>query len=189
MSDKQLIEFAKLESQNLPLASFHALKDELISRNIPLNIIEEDSESEKINKLRANPDFIISLNFIHSLQEFCVEELRAGSKKQDLFQGLLKKGIGPDQAFMLLAGMDDNLKAKIKQADNAILSYSLVTVIFLLVALFSFSENMAYFLVGCASIIISLARIANESVKKSRYSDALDLLTKSDDKLPLSLYQ
>ena len=68
MSDEQLVRFAKLESENLTLESFHALKDELLSRNIDLQIIEELEEVLLLLRTASKENSIDPLTYIKVLE-------------------------------------------------------------------------------------------------------------------------
>jgi hypothetical protein len=186
MPDEQLVRFARLESENLSLEAFHALKDELAARDIDLGIIED---LEDVDIPAKNADNKVTELFIDSLFEFMLDEKSKGTTNHEIYHRLIAKNIGADQSFMLLQLFGDIAKKSLKEVDTGILVGWIIFVAGAILCLFSFESPDYKLLIGAAVIVSVSIRLAKAYAFKKKLIAAIDNNEKEVASDPKDLYQ
>ncbi len=186
MSDDQLVRFAKLEAEHLTLESFHALKDELISRDIDLQVIEEledvDIPEKNINKAVTN-------TFLGSLFEFAIEKKSKGVSNAEIYHSLLEKKLAPEQAVMLIQMLPEISQKTLKATETEILIAWVAFFIGILLSLFSYNQLDVKFFVGIAVLITASIKLANSYAYKKKIVQAIDHFQQDKESDLKDLYQ
>ena len=186
MTDDQLVRFARLESENLTLESFHALKDELSSRDIDLQIVEElediDVPERRINNAVTN-------TFVTTLLEFAIDQKSAGANNAEIYRGLLEKKIAPEQALMLIQMLPEISQKTLKATEIEILVAWILFCIGAMLSVFSFNPPDFKLFVGIAIFISASIKLANSYAYKKKISQTIDNLRNDKESDFKDLYQ
>ncbi len=185
MSDEQLIRFAKLETENLRLESFHALKDELISRNIDLKIIEELDDVDK----PLNPNSTVTKLYINSLFVFAIDKKSIGVSNHEIYNGLLEKKIGADQAFMIIQMLKEVAEKSLNNIETEILVTWVLFILGLLLSLFTYSQIDIKFFIGLLIIITASIKLANSYASKKKFVQTIENCKNDETSVITDLYQ
>ena len=189
MTDEQLVRFARLESENLSLPSFHALKDELITRNIDLQTIEELEDVDIRTKSGKDPNTEVTNLFVESLFEFVLNSKIKDVSTTEIYKGLLDKKLNPDQAFMILEMFEEIATKSLKNIETEILVAWISFFAAIVFCLLTFNPMGLKFLLGVTIIIAASIKLANSYQIKNKITLALENNKKNTSSEINTLYQ
>ena len=171
MTDEQLVRFAKLEAQNLSLEAFHALKDELIARNIGISVIEELDDADVSEKRVENA---VTDAYVNSLFEFAIEEKSRGTASSAIYQALLKKNLDAQQALMIIEMIEETSKQEVKNIETEISIAWISLIVGAALCLFTINQIDFKFLIGVTLISASSIKLANNYSNKKKLTQAVE---------------
>lgn len=176
MSDEELTRFAANESSHLTIESFHLLKQELASRNIGTEVMEEaafEKQSIEAGNM-ATFEAVTGFQFTQAIWEFAFDQKAIGTSNHELYHALLKKNIASEYAFMLIQSIRSNAEEKMSDIKSAINFDWFFLTICASIFLYRMDEpGPSMILISIVFLIIS-GRLADRYIKKRKLQRVLD---------------
>ncbi|HEY5367723.1 MAG TPA: hypothetical protein VIJ75_01925 [Hanamia sp.] len=178
MGDQELIEFAKNESLHLTIESFHLLNLQFERRNIDKSILEQAELDKELSNLNNQTTFekITAYEFTKSLWDYSLNEKQRAVSNRDIYDGLVKKGVNEQYAFMLLESLESKSKEMLDNFETEIILGWLILAAGIILIFFSFGDelNGLYAVYGTLLSLAGFLRLYKSYSKKKKYQHILN---------------
>jgi len=193
MADEELVRFAKNESLNLTLESFHLLRSEFRSRNLDFTVIEtaqvdrELAEATKISEFERTT----AASYTETIWKFAFNEKELGRSDGEIFNALLKKNIAPEYAAMLIASIEPRSRELARGFENEITVGWILFILGIFLTVFlisSLSASSVVIIWGPLLTIGGLVRLATSYSRRKRYQTIVQNI-EAESEIESKLYQ
>lgn len=180
MPDEELIRFAKNESQHLTIESFRLLISEFEIRNLDIDILETVETDKELLKLSKQSYFEqkTSEEFEQSILDYALGEKEKGSSNVIIYNGLIKKGLDEEYAFMFVQSLGWKVRKLVDHYSGRLIVGCIgVFGGIILFTLFSVETLGPMFaLYGIVAIIIGVVAIIINLSRKEKYQAILKFI-------------
>ncbi len=124
MDDEELVRFACNESDHLTIDSFHLLKSEFEKRNLDIGILESVEIDQTLTEItrQTTAERITAFEFTAVIWKDALDQKALGKSNREIFEGLIKRGLAEEYAFMLIQSLDLKAKELVNDNDNGIIA-------------------------------------------------------------------
>lgn len=192
LSDNELIYLAREDSESLTVESFQLLIQELDSRGIDSNIIEQaqvDRELAEVVKV-SETEKKIAADFTQLIWNQCLDMKEKGKTNEEIYNALISQNLSPEYAYMLIATIEPRMKEVTDETETE----NIVGWIFIgggiLITIFAFVSDFqsVHFIWGPIGILSGIVSLSNSSKRKKRISTILQQVNSEKEKND-SMYQ
>lgn len=192
MQDEELVRFARAESHNLTIQSFHLLKLEFEARNLDLNVIEDARVTRELQEATKLSEFerVTASAFAENIWEFAFDEKEAGKSNEQIFNELLKKNITADYAYMLIESIEPRSRQLADSFDTEIIIGWILLVIGIFLSMYivdSKTVNIFFIVWGPLLALGGIIRLSGSYSKRKKYQTIVDKI--EAEKNQSNLYQ
>lgn len=187
MGDEELIRFAQDESIHLTVESFHLLNLEFEKRNLDKNVLESLEIDKALTDLNKQTSFeeITAREFTKSLWLYSFDQKEKGISNHDIFNGLIKKGVDEQYAFMLVECIESKSKEILDSIDTDIIIGWIILCAGILLIILTANEALTgifaiYGFLGAAGGIVKLYKSYSS---KNKYQTILNNIESEKNEL------
>jgi hypothetical protein len=142
MSNDELIRLVKYEEHELTSEARLMLQEELVKRRLDTSLLDgiiqnHDAQAErKVAKAQKS----VENAYINSIWSYALESKGNGLPDEEIYNGLLEKGIGEEHAAMMMKSLEHKATEQLKSATNEMTWGGLTSLGGLLITYFTYTE-------------------------------------------------
>lgn len=177
MSDDELIHLLKTEGREITESAFEALKQEFQARHLDISSFDsvEAAKSLKLSETIAMAKESVSNDFQSSLWTYAFDMKRNGKSDEEIFSGLLGKGVDEEHSSLMIKTLESKITEVIASCDTEVRYGIFIFAAGLIITYLTYSlaANGGTYVVAWGAIVFGAVRFFRGLSHKDKYQAVL----------------